>query len=200
MITIHMRSGELRNQLEWLRRNAERPRGIMQAAARAVRRDLQRHFRDRDKQPNALGGKRTHWWAKVARATNISTVTDTQATITISEPGLGLKVTGGTIRPIAAKALTIPVHQEAYGRRAATVEMITGWKLFVVRVGKAKATFLARSTGDDKLRLLYLLAKSATIKADPAALPDRLKLEDVALKAAEAQLRTEIMRSQRPLA
>jgi len=196
MITIHLQSGQLTVALNNLARLSERPRSLLQAAARAVRRDLQRHFRDRDKQPNALGGKRTHWWSQVARATNISDVTDTQATISISEPGLGIKISGGTIYAKEAGALTIPIHKEAYGRRAKTVEMVTGHKLFVVRIGKMKAAFLARSTGDDKLRLLYLLKKSVRVPADPDALPDRDRLEQAAFDAAEAQLKTEIRRFQ----
>jgi hypothetical protein len=196
MITVHLESVELTRTLAGLTRLSQRPRSLLQAAARALRRDLQRHFRDRDRTPNKLGGQRTHWWARVARSTQIASVTDTQAVVSISEPGIGIKVTGGVIRPVEAGALTIPIHPEAHGRRAKTVELITGHKLFRVRPKGSPHTFLARSLGDDTIRLLYVLKQSARVPADPQALPDRAALERGAVAAAADQLRSEVRRAQ----
>lgn len=188
MISVHLESEEFKASLGRIIQAAKRPKPILQAAARVIRRLLQRHFREREKTPNALGGRRTHWWAAASRATQIASVTDTEAVVSISQPGMALKVYGGVVRPVQAKALTIPIHAEAYGRRARTVELLTGMKLFKVKPKGSKNTFLARSTGDDQIRLLYLLASSAKVRPDPNALPNRSQMEREALAAAEAQL------------
>lgn len=192
VIKYHLYSDQLTTQLNQLLRISKRPRELMQASARAVRRDLQRHFRERDKAPNALGGKRTHWWAQVANSTQLGEVTDTQATVVISEPGLQTKIIGGTIYAKAAGALTIPIHPEAHGRRAKTVEMVTGTKLWRFTPRKGGPTFLARGLGDGKIRLLYVLKKSVLIPRDPQAMPDRQKLESSAATAAQDQLTSQV--------
>lgn len=195
MITVRVESTELNQTLERILRLSQRPRSILQAAARSVRRDLQRHFRQRDRKPNALGGRRTHWWAAVARSTQIASVTDKQAVVSISEPGIGIKVTGGIIRPVEAKALTIPLHPEAYGRRAKTVELSTGIPLFRYRPKKGGPTFLAQALNDDQIRIMYVLKSLARVKPDPSALPDQATMERNAAQAAEAQLASEIRRA-----
>ena len=189
MITVHIESADFQKQIGALLQATQRPRPLLQAAARSVVRDLQRHFREREKTPNKLGGKRTHWWARVARSTAVAEVTDARAVVSISEPGIGLQVSGGMVRPVEAKALTIPIHAEAYGRRAKTVELLTGMKLFRVKPKGSPHTFLARSLGDDTIRLLYVLKKVARIPADPNALPPRATLEWGAVEQAAAVLR-----------
>lgn len=192
MITVRVQSDELTQALTRIIGLSQRPRSILQAAARSVRRDLQRHFRQRDRQVNALGGRRTHWWARVAQSTQIASVTDQQAVVSISEPGLGLKVTGGVIRPVEAKALTIPLHPEAHGRRARTVELATGMPLWRYRPKKGGPTFLAQTLNDDQIRIMYVLKSVARVKADPYALPDQGMMDRNAAQAAEAQLKAEL--------
>lgn len=198
MITVRVESEELTRSLTRIIGLTQRPRSILQAAARSVRRDLQRHFRQRDRQANALGGRRTHWWARVAQSTQIASVTDQQAVVSISEPGIGMKVTGGVIRPVEAKALTIPLHPEAYGRRAKTVEMVTGLPLWRYRPKKGGPTFLAQTLNDDQIRIMYVLKSMARVKADPNALPDQATMDRNAAQAAEAQLKAELDRISGP--
>lgn len=187
MITVRLDSAKFAAGMSKVVSLVEHPRSVTEAAARSVRRDLQRHFRVRDQQANALGGRRTHWWSNVARSTQIASVDDQQAVIHIGERGIALKVYGGAVRPVKAKALTIPIHAEAHGRRARTVELITGQKLWRFQPRKGGPTFLVRTMGDDKLRLLYVLKSSATMKPDPQALPDQAVVDANALFAAEKQ-------------
>lgn len=210
MFTVHIESGSLRNALQSLGRQIGRPKVVMQAAARAVQRMLVQHFRQKDATPNKLGGKRTHWWAAVARATQVASVTDDQAVISISEPGMALKVAGGTIVPKEAKMLSIPIHPLAHGRRAGTVEQVTGIKIWVAKMGSTlflaqtigdgtrdeKGRFVSAADGADKIRLLYVLKKSARVPPDPTALPDRGELEAEALRAAESAVTSIVRRAQ----
>ncbi|HNQ90830.1 MAG TPA: hypothetical protein PKM73_19625 [Verrucomicrobiota bacterium] len=211
MLTVHIDSGAMKVAMNDLARLSERPRSILQAAARSVVRSLQDHFRDRDqKSSNRLGGHRTHWWASVARSTQIASIDDTQAVVSISEPGFGLKVGGGTIRPKLAKWLAIPATAEAHGRRPKTYTMTTGIGLRFVPAGSGKAMLVQaegtligpkRKGKHTKGRevgglVVYWLRKSVTQSKDPNALPDRDKLEHSALDAAEAQLRSIAQRNQ----
>lgn len=194
MITLRIESAAFERSMRGLLQASKRPRSLLEAAARSVRRVVIRHFRARDKQGNALGGRRTHWWARVARSTHLGSVTDRQAIISISEPGIGLRVYGGTVTPKVARALTIPIHPEAYGRRAGAIESITGMKVWRFTPRKGGPTFLARSLGDDTIRLLYVLKRSATHAPDPNALPPDATMAGAAISAAQAQLRSEINR------
>lgn len=194
MITLRIESAAFERSMRGLLQTSKRPRSLLQAAARSVRRAVIRHFRARDKQGNTLGGRRTHWWARVARSTHLGSVTDRQAIISISEPGIGLKVYGGTVTPKVARALTIPIHPEAYGRRAGTIEAMTGMQVWRFTPRKGGPTFLARSLGDDTIRLLYVLKRSATHRPDPNALPPAAAMAGAAISAAKAQLQSEINR------
>ncbi|MBX3747327.1 MAG: hypothetical protein KF833_18615 [Verrucomicrobiae bacterium] len=193
MITIHVESAQMNRRLGELQRLTQRPRSLMQAAARAVRSDLLQHFRVRDRTPNALGGERTHFWAEVARSTQIGRVEPNWASVVIGDRRFALRVFGGTVVPKARKALTIPVHPEAHGKTAGEVEMAGGRKLFVWRPKGRLGAFLARSLGD-QLQVLYALKQSAQHPPDPAAMPPRGQLEASAIRAAERQLESEIRR------
>lgn len=194
MILVKLDSAGFRAALQQLLARAQRPRTLLEAAARSVRRTLVRHFSLRDLQQNRLGGDRTHWWGAVARSTHVGSVTDRQATITISHRGIGLKVYGGTVVPREAQALTIPIHAEAHGRRAATLEMLTGTKLFRLQPKKGGPVFLVRTLGDGTLRFLYVLKTMARFSADPRALPERTAMETAATTAAAEQLASEAHR------
>lgn len=68
--------------------------------------------------PNALGGRRTNFYAQAARATNFKVVSDTAIVVSIPHVGIAQRFFGGTIRPKSGTYLTIPVHPAAHGKRA----------------------------------------------------------------------------------
>jgi hypothetical protein len=88
---------------------------VSEVLGRAGVRTIQDHLRARDaSHPNALGGRRTHFWSAAARSTTYRTVSD-GALISISHAGAALQYFGGTVRPVNRKFLSIPAIPEAHG-------------------------------------------------------------------------------------
>lgn len=160
--------------------------------------ELRAHFKNKNTVPNKMGADKTNFWAKVADDTNVEEVTETGATVAVAEERFRLQLFGGTIFPKKAKALTIPLIVEARGESAASYQRDTGRKLFTIRGkkalfertgapatgeallgrvrrrnGKSKSVGLVTRTG---IRPVFALARSATIKKDPTALPDTAAL------------------------
>lgn len=79
------------------------------------------------------------------------------------------------------KFLTIPVHAEAYGRRAGEFDLD-----FIV-TGPGKTPILARKDSNGNLETMFVLVKSADIPEDPTLIPFQ-DLGDVARDAAEEYL------------
>lgn len=109
------------------------------------------------------------------------------ATIANHATYYAFKVTGGTITPKRAKALTIPLIPEAKGLYASVYQQNTGKKLFTIkgknalfertdqvvtgargRRGRAGATPIKQSG----IRAIYALVKSVTMGPWPGAVPD----------------------------
>lgn len=88
-----------------------------------------------------------------------------EGSINIDVPGITRAFRNLTIRPVKARALTIPLHREAYGKRASQFS-----DLFVVHKKNGKS-FLARSNTTGGITMMYLLAKSAFQKKDKRLLP-----------------------------
>lgn len=123
-----------------------------------------------------LGGqapdRRTQFWAAVARSvSNPRPDGPGRAVVTVGHPAIMQKLRGGTIRPKEKKALTIPVHPAAYGRRASVLEKAEGIKLFAM-TAKSGVGLLAAKADDGKIVVYYLLKKSVDQSPDPQALPD----------------------------
>jgi len=116
----------------------------------------------------------------VALGWNFRTANKAGATISNGAPYYRFKVTGGTITPKRAKALTIPLVPGAAGRRAKDYESATGNRLFKVK-GK-KALFEKNGEG---VRPVYALVARVTQAPWPNALPET---EDLALAFEDAWL------------
>lgn len=82
-------------------------------------------------------------------------------TVNVDIPGISRAYHDVTIRPIRARALTIPIHQSAYGKKAADFN-----DLFKPK-GK---NILARNVGGT-LVAMFALAQSAFQKKDPTLMP-----------------------------
>lgn len=101
---------------------------------------LRDHWREKDQKGNKLGGERTHFWSKAAEETGIASVDEDGATITVGGAAgqqVRIHIFGGTIVPVVAQALTIPIVREAYGLRASEYEEKTGKDLFTFGRGRA---------------------------------------------------------------
>jgi len=82
-----------------------------------------------------------------------------------------------TVRPVISQYLTIPVHADAYGRRAGEFT-----DLIALRVGPKKNLILARKTGSGEIETMYFLTKKVEIRANEKLIPFR----EIGEEAAEA--------------
>lgn len=187
MIAVQLSNEGFVRKMNFIVRQAKRPRAIMAAAGRAGANRLKRHFIDKNlHEPNKLGGKRENFWRQIAQSVQSPIVENDRAvSVHITDPRFAQKLFGGTITAKRAGALTIPETPEAYGRAASTFERETGVKLFVLSVNAH--AFLAGRFGDS-VQIEYLLAKSVTQQPDKTALPPIAELETVAVDAAQAAL------------
>ena len=106
------------------------------------------HFRER------FPGSKHYDPSKVNAQQGKKTSTGPEGKADIEVPGAGRAYHDVTLRPVNRKAITIPMHQAAYGKKPSDVP-----GLFVYR-SKSGSAFLAKSEGKE-LQLLWLLAKRA---------------------------------------
>lgn len=173
MITYRIDDANFHRDFARLIDAAKRPRALLVAAGRAAYNQLRKHFRGKDKTPNALGGERSHFWLQVMRSTQAPLPDEDARTVTISitDPRIAQKVYGGTITAKRAKALTIPVSPEAYGRTAAVLEQELNVKLFVLP-SQFGGGLLAQALSDNSIQIHYVLRPSVDQDPDPTALPE----------------------------
>lgn len=98
------------------------------------------------------GGFQKSWGANI-------TIYGDDVSVTVGSSHIASKIHqyGGTIRPVRAKALTIPIHPSARGKAARDFS-----DLFLLRT--SKGAFLMRGgRGKAKPQLMYVLKKSVTI-------------------------------------
>jgi hypothetical protein len=145
-----------------------------------VRNLLKDHYREKNaNEPNRLGGRRTNFWDQVGRSVSLPVPIQSGARITISDPRIKQKIQGGTISAKRVKFLTIPVHPEAHGRRASSLERALGIALFVLITGGGNAMLAGRHNG--QLTMYYALKRSVNQAPTRGALPT----DDQIGKAAE---------------
>ena len=139
------------------------------------------------------GQRAGEFGSRVARGWMMGEVTKDSATLFNNAEHFAFKVTGGTITPKRAKALTIPLIAEARGLYARDYVRITGRKLFL---SKSKNALLERietiETGSrgrrgqagasnirsSPVRAVYALMKSVTQRPWPNAMPPEDELSN----------------------
>jgi hypothetical protein len=198
MISIRIQSEGVRNSLARLRVLATKPRSLVMAGAQALRIALRGHFVGRDKEGNALGGKRTHFWSDVAKSVQIPAdqVTDRSARVQIGEARFAQKYFGGQIVAKGAEYLTIPIDPRAHGRRASVVAQQLGVRLFRVTAKSGKMFLGAKVGKRQRFSLFYVLKKSVEQEADPRALPPQEQMDQAVQAAVEAELAEQVMEAQ----
>jgi len=189
MIGLSVSDSSFRKQFSAVLAQTERPTGMLMVVGRELSNQLRKHFRQNEAAyPNALSSRREHFWLQVMRSTHPPEQTGYNAvSVWVSDPRFAQKVFGGTIRAKLAKALTLPVEEQAYGRTAATFEQETGLKLFLVRTGKGnfENAVLAVAGPGKTLQVEYLLTPEVTQQPDPHALPDMVALRQQLLERAQ---------------
>jgi hypothetical protein len=93
---------------------------VLTVGARATSNYLKKFYREKDsKEPNKLGGRRTHFWNRQIGGNVQMPVTEGGKVIVgIDSAILPHKVKGGTIKAKRVKYLTIPMIAEAYAKPA----------------------------------------------------------------------------------
>lgn len=113
------------------------------------------------------GRKKTQWWRQIPNSWN--TVNASSSGVTLRSKGVigfSHKVTGGTIRAVRKKALTIPLIPETHGLSARTYSKTIA-PLFVVKGVLAQVDKNAPSG----IKPVFALKKSVTHKPWQGALP-----------------------------
>lgn len=176
-------TGDLSPRLTRLLADLEGPKskGLGMVMGRGVANEIKKHFRERNQTPNALGGKRTNFWAAVANSVQTPQWQPGQVSVAINHPAIAQKVFGGTIHPTKAKNLAIPVDPRAYGKSPRVFEA-----LHYART--KEGTGLLGMTEGEKFIVYYVLRKSVTQKPDPNALPSGEAMREAATKAGEIHL------------
>jgi len=169
----------MRIWIDWLRSDADReiekiarvlrnPRALLKSWGNAVAILARKNAREK-------GGRR--FWNDVAKATRLKSVNDSEAVVECDHVAGAFKHAGGVIKAKNASALTIPISEEAKGKRAAEFEM-GGKQLF-----RPKGTSVLGYSENGEFHPLYALRKSVFQKPDPWW-PDDDTVLDIGLKEA----------------
>jgi hypothetical protein len=168
----------------------------------AIRKALMLHLARLDaERPNALGGKRTHFYGEAARSVNQPELDGADGIkVAITHPGIAQRYFGGTLRPVKKQWLAIPARTEAYGHSP-----LEHHDLHVVLFRKNLAALVQneqtritigrrRKDGTRNLKagettgggIFYWLKKEVTQQEDKTVLPPEADLETAALTEGEA--------------
>lgn len=163
-------------ELRRIARELRNTRPLMAAAGKELERGLRNHFWERDSETNSRGWAKKHFWRKeVASNTALTAVSDSSATVTVASPAFAHKVTGGTISPKRARALSIPLTSQAYLAGSAS--------LFPRKLHREGGRLM-----DEEDIAQYALAKSVDQEADARAWPEPERIEPAILARARAHL------------
>jgi hypothetical protein len=159
---------------------------VLMQAGRDVADYLRRYhtrFRQKWQGPRYMAGPRSNlFWQQVVAGWQDPVVSGKKVTITNTFGLLKWKTTGGTITPIRARMLTIPLVPDAKGLSAAEFVAEEGTPLF--RVGNA----LCRRIGKN-LEAIYALKASVTQAPWEGAMPPDDEIKQVFSDSVRKQVR-----------
>ncbi len=174
------KSGNAAESIRSIAAMLKRPQPMLKEVGRAVANQIRKHLTGQNNKGNKLGGTTTGFYDQVRQATGNPEMDGQGVSITIADLRFPLQVYGGTVTPKKSKWLTIPLHALAHGRRASVFEDETGTKLF-----RPKGTNVLMASFGQEAVPIYALAKSATIKKNPDALPTDDSMEATAVEQAQ---------------
>ena len=180
MVTLKLHQDSLSPDLRRLIREAESNGPLARVMGRAVANTLRKHFRERNRTPNALGGARTNFWSRVAESVQTPHQAGSKIVVAVSHPAIAQKVFGGTVRPSRWKNLAIPIHPSVHDIRARSIIE----QLRYIKKPTGVALFVRITDGTP----LYVLKKSVTQAPDPKALPTDAAMEKAVTTAARIHL------------
>lgn len=146
-------------------------RNLLEIAARAVSNCVHDHFQRRNESAKHRAGfPRSNYWADAAASVHVDIESDNRAAIHAHAPGLRLHLHGGIVRPVAARALAIPLKPEVADINPREYSAL-GHKLFIVKSKRSGKAVLAGPGQNGKIKGLWLLTKSTTHHPDSSVLP-----------------------------
>lgn len=154
----------------------------------------------RHKTADRLGAKHTRHFefasgragGENGQATEFCDVTNTSVTLAVrNTPGLRRAYGPMTIRPVRARALTIPIHKDAYGKTVKDLKN-EGRTIFRIQGGAGAKPVLAESDPNAKngIRPLYVLVQKVTVPQDTGLLPRPDEIRAWAGKAVKGYVRS----------
>lgn len=200
MILVSVDQGDFKTELSKKIQSTSNPRAMLMVVGRELGNQLKSHFQKKDvTDVNKLNpSRREHFWLQVGNSVQLPVEEgNTTISVTISDPRFAQKLFGGRIIAKNARALTIPVSPDAYGRTAKTFEAETGLKLFIIKIGGTKtsnfenAVLAAHENGQKGFTVEYLLTPAVDQQADPTALPPMDVLQESLLARADSFLKNE---------
>ena len=159
--------------------NRQRVQAGMAKAGEAFIGWLKAYYEQKDwNEPNRLTlERRTHFWHQIGESILPKPkIEDRKIHVVVTDPRFPQKVYGGPIVPKRAKALTIPVHPDAYARSAAEVARIVG-PLHIIKAGGE--AFLVADKSRHTFSALFILRYNVDQKPWPGALPKQAKMKEV---------------------
>jgi hypothetical protein len=184
-----------------------------QAAAGAVARLLQRHFRDRasERHKKAFGGTAKpayNFYAYAARSV-IFSATDNEARVDVPHRGIRQRLLGGRIVPVNAKWLAIPARPEAYGKRprefdlefrafpkgGAALVMKDDYERLATRgknAGSLVGTKAANKATHGAGAVMFWLVKAVVQDPDPSVMPPADQIDHIARQAVSDHLQAKL--------
>lgn len=147
------------------------------AGARAVARLCRQHLRQEGQRRHASANRLGAVPSKhFEQATVHAEASADDAHVLIALPGLSRAFGAITVTPKRAKALTLPVAAEAYGKKASEMGR-DGWALFTAK--SLRGLLLGKRKAIGEVKALYLLRARVRLPQDRTLLPS-----DAALAAA----------------
>lgn len=151
---------------------------------------------------NDMGGKRTNFYARAAKATDFVR-TSTGIELIVDLQGVRQRVLGGEIHPVNAKFLAIPARAEAYGRSPREFNNLRfavlprGGPVLIeaeasrVKIGKQRkdGSRKVQNKGETGGLVMFWLKRSVTQRPDPTVIPVRSAIYAEVIKALEAIVR-----------
>jgi len=191
-----LKSSDARDLIERARGAfADNGRGLYSEAAKSVatltRQHLERYASSHHGTADRLGAPRSGHLEPAAEGT-VPVHDNTGFGVSIRSPGIQRARRDLEIRPREKKALTLPLHALAYGRRAADVERTFGLTLFRPnKKGGGKHNILATNM-DGKLVALYALVQRARVPKDESMIPTNTQLRQAGADGLRAGFFTQL--------
>lgn len=182
MISIKLEKDEVTPHLRKLLQEAGGNGPLARVLGRAGANALKKHFRERNRTPNKLGGARTNFWSRVAESVQSPRPAPGKVVIPVSHPAIAQKVFGGTITAKKKKNLALPIAPEAHGKSPRVFPLL---QFAMTRAGVK----LLGLPGNGGVKWLYVLKRSVTQNADPEALPKDAEMGTALEKAGDIHLR-----------